>query len=172
MAHYGLTETMIGSLLVAVDGDALIGVKFDVDERALPDALEELRAELHGAYELTRDDRKIEPAARQIRDYVAGKRAGFDLRFDLSWMTPFRRQVLEECARIPRGQVASYGELARRVGRPRASRAVGNTMRTNPLPIVIPCHRVVGSDGRLTGFGGGLGLKQRLLELEGALAPA
>lgn len=170
MAYYGLTDSSIGSLLVAVDGDNnLIAVKFDVDERRLPEAVDELRTELHGAFELVRDDAKIEPAARQIREYVAGARTGFDLTFDLSWMTPFRRHVLEACARIPRGQVASYGELARRVGSPRASRAVGNTMRTNPLPIVIPCHRVVGSDGKLTGFGGGLDLKRRLLELEGAL---
>ncbi len=84
-------------------------------------------------------------------------------------MTPFRREVLLACAAIPRGQVSTYADLARRVGRPAAFRAVGNTMRTNPVPIVIPCHRVIGSDGSLTGFGGGLDVKRRLLELEGAL---
>jgi methylated-DNA-[protein]-cysteine S-methyltransferase len=77
--------------------------------------------------------------------------------------------VLYETYAIPRGQVATYAELARRVGRPRAFRAVGNTMRLNPIPIVIPCHRVVGVNGDLTGFGGGLGMKRKLLELEGAV---
>jgi methylated-DNA-[protein]-cysteine S-methyltransferase len=76
---------------------------------------------------------------------------------------------LHETYAIPRGQIATYGEIARRVGRPRAFRAVGNTMRLNPIPIVIPCHRVVGTNGDLTGFGGGLSMKRRLLELEGAV---
>jgi O-6-methylguanine DNA methyltransferase len=97
------------------------------------------------------------------------KRKDFDLEVDLSWVTPFRREVLLECARIPRGQVATYADLERRVGRPRAFRAVGNTMRTNPIPVVIPCHRVVGTNGSLTGFGGGLDMKRRLLQLEGVV---
>jgi len=168
MAHYGLTETAMGPMLVAVEGKRLIAVKFGVDERRLPAAVEELHRELHGRFELQRSDAKVRPVAKQLREYLAGKRDRFDVQLDLTWVTPFRRAVLEECARIPRGQVATYAELARRVGRPTAYRAVGNTMRTNPIPIVIPCHRVVGSDGGLTGFGGGLEMKRRLLALEGA----
>jgi len=169
MASYGLTDTAIGPMLVAVDGERLIAVKFGVDQARLPEALDDLRRELHGAFDLERDDAKVRAAARQLRDYAAGKRIDFDLQVDLSWVTPFRREVLLECARIPRGQVATYADLARRVGRPQAFRAVGNTMRTNPVPLVIPCHRVVGSNGSLTGFGGGLDMKRQLLQLEGAM---
>jgi O-6-methylguanine DNA methyltransferase len=168
MAHYGLTKTAFGSMLVAVDGEKMIALKFAVDEARLPAAVEDLHRELHGAFTLERSEAKVRGAAGQIRDYLAGKRTDIDVPLDLSWVTPFRRDVLLECARIPRGQVATYADLARRVGRPKAFRAVGNTMRTNPIPIAIPCHRVVGSDGSLTGFGGGLDMKQRLLALEGA----
>ncbi|HYM14780.1 MAG TPA: methylated-DNA--[protein]-cysteine S-methyltransferase [Dehalococcoidia bacterium] len=166
-AHYGLTDTAMGPMLVAVAGDRLIAVKFNVDEGRLARAVEDLHRETRGTFELVRSDAKVRPCAKQLREYLAGKRAGFDLRLDVSWVTPFRRAVLEECARIPRGTTATYGDLARRVGRPNAYRAVGHTMSANPIPIVIPCHRVVGASGDLTGFGGGLEMKLRLLALEG-----
>ncbi len=169
-ASYGAVTTEIGPLFVAVVDGRLLSVKFGVDDAHATDAAaEEVERETHGDYALTRDDAAIRPAAAQLRDYLAGSRTSFDLQTELSWVTPFRREVLLACAAIPRGQVATYGELARRVGRPAAFRAVGNTMRTNPVPIVIPCHRVIGSDGSLTGFGGGLDVKRRLLELEGAV---
>jgi O-6-methylguanine DNA methyltransferase len=168
MAHYGLADTAFGSMLVAVEGDTLIAVKFHVDEARLADAADDLRREMRGAFTLEHSEAKIRPAARQLRDYLAGKRDDFDLQYDISWVTPFRRKVLQACARIPRGQVATYADLARRIGSPRAFRAVGRTMATNPIPIVIPCHRVVGTNGSLTGFGGGLDMKIRLLALEGA----
>ena len=103
--------------------------------------------------------------------YVASRRRRkeFEVELDLSWIKGFRREVLLECARVPRGQVLTYAQLAERVGSPRAARAVGNTMRTNPIPLVIPCHRIIGSDGSLTGFGGGLDVKARLLKMEGAV---
>jgi methylated-DNA-[protein]-cysteine S-methyltransferase len=171
MAYYGLTDTVMGSMLVAVEGDRLIAVKFNVDERHLARAVEELHRETHGAFALERSDARIRPFAKQLRDYLAGRRTRFDLQMDLSFVTPFRRAVLEECARIPRGQTTTYAELARRVGRPNAYRAVGHTMATNPIPIVIPCHRVVASSGSLQGFGGGLDMKLRLLALEGVALP-
>ena len=167
MAYYGVTDTAAGPMLVAVEGERLIAIKFGVDQPRMAHAVEALHRELRGAFTLEHSDAKVRPIAKQLRDYLAGKRQDFDVQLDLSWLTPFRREVLLECARIPRGEVASYAELARRVGRPLAFRAVGNTMRTNPIPIVIPCHRVVGSNG-LGGFGGGLGMKQQLLTLEGA----
>ena len=167
-AYYGITETAIGPLLVAGEGRLLVAVKFGVDEKRLPRALEELDHELRGAFELVRNEAKVSGLMRQVRDYLAGKRTSFDVELELSRVTPFRRDVLLACAAVPRGQVATYAELARRVGSPNAARAVGNTMRTNPIPIVIPCHRIVGSNGSLTGFGGGLDVKARLLELEGA----
>ena len=167
MAYYGLTDTVMGSMLVGVEGDRLIAVKFNVDERNLARAVEELHRETHGAFGLERSEAKVRPFAKQLRDYLAGKRTTFDVKMDLSFVTPFRRAVLEECSRIPRGQTTTYAELARRVGRPNAYRAVGHTMATNPIPIVIPCHRVVASSGNLQGFGGGLDMKLKLLTLEG-----
>jgi methylated-DNA-[protein]-cysteine S-methyltransferase len=168
MAYYGLTDTAFGSMLIAVDGERMIALKFGVDEKRMASAVEDLHRGLRGAFPLERNEAKIKPVATRVRDYLAGKRSTLDIEFDVSWIDGFRREVLLECARIPRGQVATYAELARRVGRPNAYRAVGNTMRTNPIPILIPCHRVVGSNGSLTGFGGGLDMKQKLLQLEGA----
>jgi methylated-DNA-[protein]-cysteine S-methyltransferase len=155
-------------MLVAGSGRTLVAVKFGVPSQRVAAALEELHRELHGAFDLVPGDTEVRPLAKQLVDYLDGRRAAFDLDLDLSHVTPFRRAVLQECARIPRGQVSTYAELARRAGRPNAYRAVGHTMATNPIPIVIPCHRVLGSDGGLHGFGGGLDMKRRLLALEGA----
>lgn len=166
VAYYTQRETAMGPMLIAGNGTRLNAVKFGVDATRVPEALDALDRELQGRYALGRDDARIAPLADQICAYLDGARTGFDLDLDLSWVTPFRRDVLLETRRVPRGQVASYAEIARRVGRPAAYRAVGNTMRTNPIPIVIPCHRIVGSNG-IGGFGGGLDMKQRLLALEG-----
>jgi methylated-DNA-[protein]-cysteine S-methyltransferase len=101
---------------------------------------------------------------------VTGHPVNGALPIDWTGITPFRRQVLEECGRIPAGQTKSYGWLAAKVGRPNAARAVGRVMATNPWPLLIPCHRVVGSTGALHGYGGGLPLKERLLQIEGAVS--
>lgn len=167
-ACYGLADTALGSMLVAGHGRTLVALKFGVGERDMLRALDEIEHETRGAYRLVHDDAKIASLTKQICDYLDGERTRFDLDIDLSYVTPFRRDVLLACKAVPRGQVATYAELARRVGRPNAYRAVGNAMRTNPIPIVIPCHRIVGSSGSLTGFGGGLDMKARLLALEGA----
>ena len=168
IAYFGVTDTVIGSLHVAGNGERLVAIKFDVDEARLADALTDLHRELHAAFTLVRGDTRVAGMMKQVRDYVAGTRTTFDLELDLSWVTPFRRDVLLACAAVPRGQVATYADLAARVGNPRAVRAVGSTMRTNPIPIVIPCHRIVASGGGLGGFGGGLDMKRQLLALEGA----
>lgn len=108
----------------------------------------------------------------QLADYLEGRRRVFDLALDLRG-SDFQKRVWQAVAKIPYGRTASYGEIAHVIGRPRASRAVGAANGANPLPIVIPCHRVIGSDGSLTGYGGGLPLKTRFLALEGILpAPA
>ena len=167
-AYYDLVDTAIGTVLVAGDGKTLVATKFNVDERNLPSVVEALHDELHGTFDLVRDGPRVGELMLQVRDYLDGKRATFDVKLDLSWLTPFRREVMLETQRVPRGEVATYRDIAVRVGRPNAYRAVGNTMRTNPLPIVVPCHRIVGSDGSLTGFGGGLPMKRQLLAIEGA----
>jgi methylated-DNA-[protein]-cysteine S-methyltransferase len=168
LAFYSHVETAFGPMLLAGSGSTLVAVKFGVERKRVAAAIEALHDELHGKFELVPGDAEVRPLAKQLVDYLDGRRTKFDVDLDLSHVTPFRRAVLEECARIPRGQVSTYAELARRTGRPNAYRAVGHTMATNPIPIVIPCHRVLGSDGGLHGFGGGLDMKRRLLALEGA----
>ena len=115
-----------------------------------------------------RSTRAVENARRELDEYFAGKRRTFDLSLDLRAMPPFTVSVLEELARVPYGETTTYGALAARVGRPRAARAVGTVMNRNRIPIVLPCHRVVGSTGSLVGYAGGLERKVALLELEGA----
>jgi len=106
---------------------------------------------------------------RELDEYFEGRRTEFDLPTDLSRVPDFQRVVLHELARVPYGEVTTYGTLAARVGKPRAARAVGGAMNRNPIPIVLPCHRVIGASGSLTGYGGGLDRKRALLKLEGAL---
>ncbi len=111
---------------------------------------------------------ELERALAQLEEYLAGERRLFDLAIDLaSGTTPFQRQVYDRLLEVPYGHVASYGRIAGELGRPDLARAVGQAVGANPVPIVIPCHRVVGSDRRLTGFGGGLAAKIALLRLEG-----
>ncbi|MGD8237459.1 MAG: methylated-DNA--[protein]-cysteine S-methyltransferase [Armatimonadota bacterium] len=105
-------------------------------------------------------------AEPELRAYFAGSRAGFSAPVDLSAMSPFRRRVLEALMRVPYGATESYAGLAAAAGSPRAARAVGQAMANNPVPIIVPCHRVIGADGSLTGFGGGLPWKRALLALE------
>jgi methylated-DNA-[protein]-cysteine S-methyltransferase len=104
----------------------------------------------------------------RIRDVVSGTGVADGLSIDWNGLSGFRQSVLEETRRIPAGETRSYGWIAAKVGSPRAARAVGRVMATNPLPLVVPCHRVIGSDGGLHGFGGGLPMKEALLQVEGA----
>ena len=114
------------------------------------------------------DARQLEAVMSQLEEYFAGRRRGFDVTVDPQG-TPFQRQVWRRLREIPYGVTITYGELARRVGKPAAARAVGAANGQNPIPIIIPCHRVIGANGKLTGFAGGLHLKEGLLALEQAL---
>jgi methylated-DNA-[protein]-cysteine S-methyltransferase len=107
--------------------------------------------------------------ARQVAEFFAGKRQAFDFRLAPQG-TPFQKRVWMELVKIPFGETISYGELARRVGNPAASRAVGAANGQNPISVIVPCHRVIGSNGKLTGYGGGLPLKEKLLAWERRLA--
>lgn len=117
--------------------------------------------------DLVRDDLSFSEFSKRLRDYLEGRKVSFPEILDFRGTTPFQRRVWEQTAAIPYGEVRSYGWLAERIGQPRAARAVGRALALNPLPILIPCHRVVRKNGKLGGFSAGLGLKRRLLELEG-----
>jgi len=161
---YDLVDTPVGKLLVAATERGLCRIAYDAD----PDRELDSLARMFGVRVL-QSDRPIEPARRQLDEYFEGKRQRFDLAVDLKLLADFNRRVLRELARVPYGEVVTYGELAARAARPRAARAVGTVMNRNPLPIVLPCHRVIGANGKLVGYAGGLGRKETLLQLEGAL---
>jgi methylated-DNA-[protein]-cysteine S-methyltransferase len=163
---YDLVDTPLGQLLVAVTERGLCEISYDPE----PEREAESLARAFGARVL-RSPRPTDEARRQLDEYFAGKRRRFDLPIDLSATREFAHTVLDELARVPYGELTTYGTLAAKAGRPRAARAVGTVMNRNPVPIVLPCHRVVGSTGALTGYGGGLDRKRTLLELEGALSP-
>jgi methylated-DNA-[protein]-cysteine S-methyltransferase len=112
----------------------------------------------------------LDRAVSQLREYFSGRRRQFDLPLDFQG-TAFQKQVWQALLTIPFGETRSYGQVATQVGRPKASRAVGAANGRNPIPIIAPCHRVIGASGRLTGFGGGLDVKARLLRLEGIASP-
>lgn len=156
--HYTRIDSPIGPLLLAASDAGMHAIQFH-------DAKHPVRRGKdweQSAHPL------LERAKQQLDEYFAGTRHTFDLPLAPQG-TPFQRQVWQTLAGIGYGETLSYGQLAARVGRPTASRAVGAANGRNPLPIVLPCHRVIGADGSLTGFGGGLPTKRFLLRLEGAL---
>jgi methylated-DNA-[protein]-cysteine S-methyltransferase len=163
-AGYDVVESPLGPLLVAATEQGLLRIYFDAD----PEQQLELLARAAGT-RLLRAPRSVDAARRELDEYFSGGRRSFDLSIDLRGAAPFTAEVLAQLARVPYGQTATYGELASRVGHPRAARAVGTVMNRNPVPIVLPCHRVVGASGGLVGYGGGLERKEQLLRLEGAL---
>jgi methylated-DNA-[protein]-cysteine S-methyltransferase len=160
---YDVADTPIGPLLVAVTEQGLCRVSFDPE----PDREVEDLARGFGARVL-RSPRPLDPVRRELDEYFEGRRHEFDLPVDLRGRSDFSVTVLHELARVPYGEVTTYGSLAARSGRPRAARAVGTIMNRNPIPIVLPCHRVVGSTGSLVGYGGGLERRRQLLDLEHA----
>jgi methylated-DNA-[protein]-cysteine S-methyltransferase len=161
---YDLVDTPIGTLLIAATERGLCRIAYDADAEQEVERL----ARAFGVRVL-RSASPIDPARRQLDEYFEGHRHRFELPLDIDSLADFNRRVLDELARVPYGEVVTYGELAARSARPRAARAVGTVMNRNPLPIVLPCHRVIGSNGKLVGYGGGLGRKEALLRLEGAL---
>lgn len=156
--YWTIFETDFGWVALIGCGGKLVGLEFPKPTK------EAVRAGIPEGYEESKDGFGRLP--EQIKRYFAGERVLFDCDLDLSGFSEFEKQVLLETRQIPYGSVISYKALAALVGRPCAARAVGNAMRKNPVPLVIPCHRVLHSDGGLGGFGGGLDMKRRLLALE------
>lgn len=149
-------ETTIGELVLLASAKGLAGLFFGhrIEDSLLPP-----------------DDpgsQYLGSAEKQLGEYFAGSRLKFDLVLDVRG-TEFQRAVWSELRRIPYGETRSYAEIAERIGKPKSVRAVGAANGSNPVSVIVPCHRVIGADGSLTGFGGGLDLKRRLLVLEGAL---
>ena len=152
--YYCYLEAPIGELLLAGDADGLSLIGFPKGS---------MRREPEPDWIF--NEKPLSEARRQLGEYFAGQRRAFDLPLNLSG-TDFQVSVLRALLEIPYGETVSYGEIAKRIGRPRAVRAVGAANGRNPLPIIVPCHRVIGSTGDLTGFGGGLDTKEALLRLE------
>jgi methylated-DNA-[protein]-cysteine S-methyltransferase len=155
----------VGELLVAVTPRGLAAIAFDDEYRD--------RVVARLAREVS--PRVLEVAAptdevrRELEEYFRGQRHRFDMTLDRRLMGPFAEKVLRATSRVGFGELATYGEIAARIDRPHAARAVGRALGSNPIPIVVPCHRIVGADGSLTGYAGGMTRKETLLRLEGSL---
>jgi methylated-DNA-[protein]-cysteine S-methyltransferase len=159
-----VNPTPLGPIWVAVSDLGLVALEFVDNEAAFVERLQQR------GFRVTRDDSQLASlAVQQVSDYLLGRRREFDLPIDWGEMTSFQKKVLQATFAIPCGQVVTYGELAQKIGRIGAARAVGRAEATNPIPLVIPCHRVIGADGGLHGYGGrgGLETKAWLLRLEG-----
>ena len=159
-----VNDTPLGEVWLAVSERGLAAVEIGAEREAFVRGLAR-----RGFQPVGEDSVRTANASSQLREYLDGQRRDFDLPIDWRGMGEFQRQVLQRVADVPYGQRTTYGELARQLGRPRAARAVGRANGSNPMPLVIPCHRVLGSDGGLHGYGapGGIETKAWLLRLEG-----
>ena len=157
--RYDVFDSPVGELHVAATDRGLCRISYFGDD------WEDQLARVFGVRVLRAP---MDDVRRELDEYFAGDRRRFDLPIDLR-VAPFHADVLRELALVPYGRTDTYGALAARVGRPQAARAVGTVMNRNPIPIVLPCHRIVGANGSLTGYAGGLDIKRRLLQLEGAM---
>ncbi|HKW78299.1 MAG TPA: methylated-DNA--[protein]-cysteine S-methyltransferase [Candidatus Limnocylindria bacterium] len=165
---YGVVESPLGPLWIAVGPKGVLAIHYGAE----PSSAELARiARTYGPGMLP-DARRSDAVARELDQYFSGKRRSFDVSVDLSPLTPFQRRVLGATARVGYGDVATYATVAARAGSDRAYRAAGQALTNNPIPIVVPCHRVLASDGSLGGYAGGLETKRRLLQLERGSAPS
>lgn len=160
-----LNGTPIGDLRLAASDFGLVAVEWAESQPEFDAFLARLKRTIQP------DERRIKPYARELAEYLNGKRTAFTIPIDWTIFRPFQREALQAIFRIPYGETRTYAEIAAQINRPRAYRAVGRANATNPMPLVIPCHRVIGTDGKLHGYGGGEGLptKEWLLKMEGAV---
>ena len=160
-----LNHTPLGDLRLAASDLGLVAIEWADAQPKLDSHLRRLTKWM------AHDQKKIAPYAREVREYLKGKRRDFTFAIDWSTLRPFQRKMLKVVYEIPYGETRTYAEIAAQIGHPHAYRAVGRANATNPMPLVIPCHRVIGRDGKLHGYGGGDGLptKEWLLKMEGAV---
>ena len=160
-----LNGTPLGDLRLAASDFGLVAVEWTESQPEFDAFLARLKRPI------VPNERRIKPYARELAEYLDGKRQAFTIPIDWTIFRPFQREALQAVFRIPYGETRTYAEIAAQINRPLAWRAVGRANATNPMPLVIPCHRVIGSDGKLHGYGGGEGLptKEWLLRLEGAV---
>lgn len=159
---YRTVESPVGALLLAATDAGLVRVAFEYE--GFEAVVEQLSTRLRT--HARQDARRLDEASRELERYFAGELRAFTVPVDYALSSGFRREVLRRLPRIPYGSSASYQEVAEQVGSPQAARAVGSACATNPVPIIVPCHRVLRSDGTLGGYSGGLDVKRFLLALE------
>ena len=165
--HYAEVDSPLGTLVAAGTEHGLLRIAYEDFNGGLDAVLEHLAHRV--SPNVLEAPAKLDPLRRELDEYFAGRRETFDLPIDWSLTTGFTRRVLEATARIPFGATSSYAGVAAEAGSPRATRAAGNALGSNPIPIVVPCHRVLRSGGRLGGYTGGVEKKEHLLALEGVL---
>jgi O-6-methylguanine DNA methyltransferase len=163
--YYSTIETPIGLLYVGATDKGLCVITWNAS--TWENYIKEMEDDYDAGF--VRDDKKLNKVKQELKEYFDGNLKEFTVDLDLFTMTPFQEKVLRETFKIPYGAVKSYKGLAVASGSPKGYRAVGNTMGDNPIPIIIPCHRVLKSDGSLGGYGGGINIKSFLLQLEGVM---
>jgi len=166
---YALVDTPVGQVVAAQTRRGLACLSYLDFHGNLDAVVERLSAGL--SPRILEAPARLDEVRRELDEYFEGRRRDFDLPIDWALVSPFGRRVLQATAAIPFGRVKTYGEMATQAGNPKASRAAGRALGANPIPIVVPCHRVIGASGRLTGYTGGLHRKVALLELEGIVLP-
>ena len=160
-----LNATPLGDFRLAASDFGLVAIEWADSQPELDAYLARLQRPIQ------LNQKKVAPYAKELREYLIGKRTAFTIPIDWTFFTPFQREALQAVFRIPYGETRTYIDMAREIDRPHAYRAVGSANAMNPMPIVVPCHRVIGTDGKLHGYGGGEGLKTKewLLKMEGAV---
>jgi methylated-DNA-[protein]-cysteine S-methyltransferase len=164
---YAVLDSPVGALLAACTARGLVTLSYQ-DDAGGPDPILQRLCE-RVSPRILEAPARLDPLRRELEEYFAGSRTTFDVPIDWALVGPFGRRVLHATAAIPFGEVRTYAQVARQAGSPRASRAAGNALGANPMPIVVPCHRVLRTGGALGGYTGGLHRKQALLRIEGVV---
>jgi methylated-DNA-[protein]-cysteine S-methyltransferase len=168
--HYALVDTPVGTLVAARTPRGLVTLSYADLFGGADGVLDWVAAKL--SPRMLEAPARLDDVRRELDEYFDGRRRDFDLAIDWALVSTFGRRVLKATAAIPFGNVSTYGAVAAKAGNPKASRAAGRALNTNPIPIVVPCHRVVGASGRLVGYAGGLDRKVTLLQIEGVELPS